>query len=161
MAGEDLVELRGRQQPAGHLLVIDAAFDQIFRRMAVGSVADVVHQRRDPHQPPLAAAGRGGEPSVALGRQRVVDPPRQVHGAEDVAEAAVLGAGEDQVGHAELADVAQTLHRPAVEQRRLQLVGADEAVDGVADREQGAASGRPEPGRSSTARSCCSRSRPG
>jgi hypothetical protein len=33
-------------------------------------------------------------------------------------------------------DVAQPLHRTAVDQRRFQPVGADEAVDGIAEREQ-------------------------
>jgi hypothetical protein len=59
-----------------------------------------------------------------------------VHGAQGVAEAAVLGAGEDQEGEAELMDEAQALHGAAVDQRRFQRVGADEAMDRVAQGEQ-------------------------
>ncbi len=86
-------------------------------------------------------AGAGGQQALALGAQGVVDPAGQVHGPEHVAEAAVLGAGEDQEGEAELVDEAQALHRPAVDQRGLQRVGADETVDRVAERQHGR--GRP------------------
>jgi hypothetical protein len=72
----------------------------------------------------------------ALGAQGVVEAAGQVHGADHVAEAAVLRPREDQEGEAELVDEAQALHRPAVDQRGLQRVGADEAVDRIADRQQ-------------------------
>ena len=83
------------------------------------------------------AARAAGQQPLALGAQGVVDPAGEVHGADHVAEAAVLGAGEDQEGEAELVDEAQPLHRPAVDQRGLQRIGADEAVDRIADGQHG------------------------
>src|SRR6202035_534726 len=50
---------------------------------------------------------------------------------------AVLGAGEDEEGEPQLVDEAEALDGPAGDQRRLQRIGADEAVDGVADRQHG------------------------
>ncbi|HEV8578491.1 MAG TPA: hypothetical protein VGX68_05355 [Thermoanaerobaculia bacterium] len=55
-----------------------------------------------------------------------------------MAEPAVLGAGEDQEGEAELVDETQALDRPAVDQRGLQRIGADEAVDRIAEGQRGA-----------------------
>ena len=65
-----------------------------------------------------------------------------MHGADHVAEAAVLGAGEDQEGEAELVDETQPLHRLAVDQRRLQRIGTDEAVHRIADRQHAGGGGR-------------------
>jgi hypothetical protein len=58
-----------------------------------------------------------------------------------VAEAAVLGAGEDQEGEAELVDEAQALDRTAVDQGGLQRVGTDEAVDRIAEGQRAGAVG--------------------
>ena len=102
--------------------------------MAIGCVADVVHQRGDAHQPPLAAVGSRRQQAAALGRQGVVDPARQVHGAEGMAEATVLGPGKDQKGQSELADEPQPLQGSTLDQSCLELVGADEAVDWIAKR---------------------------
>ena len=91
-------------------------------------------ERRDPHQAPLRAARIGVEERVVARCQRVVDPARQVHHAEHVGEAAVLGPGEDEIRRAELPHAAEPLQRSAVDQGALERVGADEAVDGIAER---------------------------
>ena len=120
MAREDLLDLGEREQAPGHLLVVDPPLEQLFGRVAERSVPHVVEEGGGAREPPLAAAGAGGEEPRALGAERVVDPAGEMHGAQHVAEAAVLGAGEDQEREAELVDEAQPLHRPAVDQRRLQ-----------------------------------------
>ncbi len=135
-ANDRRLDLRRAQQPPRHLLVIDAVLEQLLGRVAERRVADVVEQRRE--RATRRRSGLRGSAVEEVGRllgQRVVDPAGELHGAEDVAEAAVLGAGKDQVGEPELVDEAQALQRTAVDQRRLEVVGADEAVNRIAESE--------------------------
>src|SRR4051812_29003318 len=103
--------------------------------MAEGGMAEVVEEGRRPRQAALARRLARRQEPAAAGGEGVVGPAGEVHGTQDVAEPAVLGAREDEEGEAELMDGAQALQGPAVDQRRLERVGADEAVDGVAERE--------------------------
>jgi hypothetical protein len=127
--------------------VIEPFGEELLGRVAEGRVADVVEEGGGSHQPSRAALLARLEWAAAALRQGVKDPAGELHRAQAVAEAAVLGAGEDQEGQTELPDPAQPLQWPAVDQRRFQRVGADEAVDRIAEREGG--SGQPAglPGR--------------
>ena len=93
-------------------------------------VADVVQQRREP-QCHAVALGDLGEFAALL--ERGERQAREVVGAERVLEAGVGGAGIDEEGVAELADVAQALHRRGVEHRQRGLVEADVVPEGIAD----------------------------
>ena len=134
--------LVGGEQPRGHRLVVDAALEELFGRVAERRVPGVVEERREPHEPARPAALVGGEQLRALGEQGVEHPAGERHGAENVREAAVLGAGIDQEGEAELMNEAQALQRTAVDQRRFERVGFDEAVDRIAKGEHVAPAGR-------------------
>ena len=137
VAVEDGRDLVGREQPARHLLVVDAQLEAVLRRMAVGGVAEVVEQRGGAHQPPQPRPFVRRDQAGALVDQRVEHPAGEMHGAQHVREAAVLGAGVDQEGQAELVDPAQALERTAADERGLERVGVDEAVDRVAQPQLG------------------------
>src|SRR6185312_11446552 len=66
VSAEDLLDLLGAQQAAGHLLVVDAALEEILRRVAEGRVAKVVKQGGGAGDPPLGAMGPGGQQVLAL-----------------------------------------------------------------------------------------------
>ena len=134
---EDAADLVAGEQPPAHLLVVDSVLEQILGPVAERGVAEIVEQCGGPDQAAGARPGAGIERHLLGPRQGVVDTPGEVHRAEGVAEAAVLGAWEYEMGQAELANGTQALHRPGADQRRLQLVGFDEAVDGIAEGEVG------------------------
>ncbi len=113
----------------------EPVLEQLLGGVAERRVADVVEQRGQPHPPALGAARVGVEQVGRLLGQRVVDAAGELHRAQGVAEAAVLGAGEDQMGETELAHPAQTLERTRGEHRRLEVVGADVDVNRIAERE--------------------------
>ena len=134
---EDAADLVAGEQAPAHLLVVDPVLEQVFGPVAERGVAEVVEQGGSPDQAPGARPRPGVERHLVGPRQGVVDAPGEVHRAESVAEAAVLGAGEYEMGQAELPDLSQALHRPGPDQRGLQLVGFDEAVNGIAEGELG------------------------
>ena len=78
-----------------------------------GPVADVVEQGRAEH---LERSSTGIEAAVAEA-QPVEHAAGDVDDAQAVREAGVLGAVVDEVGEAELADPAQTLERPRLDER--------------------------------------------
>ena len=93
-------------------------------------MADVVQQRREPQRHAVALADLGELAPLLERRER---QPREVVGAQRVLEAGVGGAGIDEEGVAELADVAQALHRRGVEHGQRRLVEADVVPEGIAD----------------------------
>src|SRR6185436_16992168 len=97
----DLADLGEVEEAPGHLLMVDLLLEQLIGRVAERSVPDVVEEGGGARQPPLAAAGAGREEPLALGAEGVIDPAGEMHGAQHVAEAAVLGAGEDKEREAE------------------------------------------------------------
>ena len=93
-------------------------------------VADVVQQRGHADCQALLL-GRGAQlAQLVEGGQR---SPRQVIGAECVLETGVGGAGVDQEGMAELADVAEALNRGRVESKQRRVVDPDVVPERVAD----------------------------
>ena len=132
---EDCVDLLHVEKPPGHLLVIDLLLEELFGGVAEGGMPDIVHESRNPHLTPGTAPGIRLERAGALGGQGVVDPAGELHGAQNMAEAAVLGAGKDEVGEAELMYRAQPLDRLAVDQRLLERIGMDKAVYRIAKRD--------------------------
>ena len=134
---EDAADLVAGEQAPAHLLVVDSVLEQILGPVAERGVAEVVEQSGGPDQATGAPPRAGIERHLLGPRQGVVDAAGEVHRAEGVAEAAVLGAWEYEMGQAELADGTQALHRLGADQRRLQFVGLDEAVDGIAEGEDG------------------------
>ena len=131
MAPEDLLDLIEMEQPGGHVFVVDTVFEQIFGRVAKRRVPDIVQQSCGADEPALRALRVRLENLRILRRQRIVDLAGQLHRPENVAEAAVLGAGINEVRKAELMDRSQPLQRSAVDQRLLEPICVDEAVDGV------------------------------
>ena len=102
----------------------------LLQRVREGIVADVVQQRRHPYREALLRAG-GSELAQLL--QRREGPPGQVIGAERVLEAAVGGAGVDQEGVPDLADVAEALNGGGVEREQRGAVDPDVVPERVAD----------------------------
>ena len=138
MALEQRLNLVGGEEARRHRLVVDAALEELLGGVAERSVAGVVEERRESGEAPRPPALFRRQQARALAEQRVDHPAGERHRAEDVRKAAVLGAGIDQEGEAELVDEAQALLRPAVHQRRFEGVGLDEAVDRIAERQHGA-----------------------
>ena len=88
-----------------------------------------VHVSCETRAPPVTS-----EVGPRLLAELVHDALGQVVDAQRVGEAAVLGAGVDEPGQAELADAAQALHGARVEQVEHEaLVDAHDVVDRVAD----------------------------
>ena len=121
------------EKASRHLLVIDGVLEQAFGGMTEGCVSDVVQEGRGAHESALGRSPIRIEQSVTLGRHVVVEPAGEVHRAQYVAETAVFSAREDEPREAELMNESQPLERPAVDQSGLELVGADEAVNGVSE----------------------------
>ena len=130
-------DLVASEQAAGHLLVIDTDLETIFGGVAERCMTDVVKQRGGAHQPPRQGPLALGHQIGPLDEKGVEDAAGEVHGAESVAEAAVLGTRVDEEGEAELVDPAQSLHRPAADQSRLERIGVEKTVDRVAEAEHG------------------------
>ena len=77
VAGEDRLDLGAVEQPAGHLLVVDPAGEQVLGGVAERRVPEVVEERRGARQPPLGRAGRrrgAGRRSWSRGRRRPSPP---------------------------------------------------------------------------------------
>ena len=71
---------------------------------------------------------------VTLATQQLYGTPHEVHGAEAVCEARVVGSRIHQVGHADLLDAPKPLEIGVLDDVEMQLVGdADEAIDGVVE----------------------------
>jgi len=92
-------------------------------------VADVVQQRRELEARPIGGIESGVTRFFQLGE----DASRQMICAERVLEAAVGGAGVDEEGVAELADVTEPLHGRGVDHRERFGVEPDVVPERVAD----------------------------
>ena len=114
----------------GHAERLVGGEARLLQRVGEGIVPDVVEQ--------------GGEPDreTVVGRHVLELAPflqaregaaRQVVGAEGVLEPGVGGAGIDEEGVADLADVAQPLHRRRVQREERGAVEADVVPEGIAD----------------------------
>src|SRR5688572_26459008 len=64
---------------------------------------------------------------------RIERSPCEIHDSERMLEAPMRGSGIDLIGHRQLMNVLEPLNRWAVHQLPLQVVEADESVDGAAD----------------------------
>ena len=87
----------------------------LLERVGEGVVADVVQQGGEPDGEAVLSATRRQLAPLLEGGER---PAGQVVGAEGVLEAGVGGAGIDEEGVAELADVAEALDGRGVERER-------------------------------------------
>jgi hypothetical protein len=121
VGGEHTRDLPGLDQQERHVLVRYAALARVRER----GVAEVVQERRDPHQL--------GVPDPSRPRERRSEQARHVTRAHAVHEPAVLGAGVHEVGQAELFDTAKALKGAGVDERGLDRAEVDEAVNGIAD----------------------------
>lgn len=93
-----------------------------FKRVGEGSVADVVEE------------GGGGEGLAVVGEvEDVAELGHDGGGAEAVFEAGVVGAGEDELGEAELFDEVEALDFWCLEEFEENAADFGVAVDGVAD----------------------------
>ena len=114
--------------------MVDVLLEETLRRVAEWRVADVVDQGRGADGAAVDAAGGGLQKAWLFGRQRVVDPAGEVHGAQHVAKTAVLGARKNQVRKPELMNRAQPLDGPRADQGLFEGIGVDKAVDRIAVR---------------------------
>ena len=94
----------------------------LLQRMGERVVADVVQQRGEADRDAVVL-GDAGQLAPLL--QRRQGAPGQVVGAERVLEAGVGGAGIDQEGVPDLADVAQALNGRGVEGQQRRAVESD------------------------------------
>ncbi len=92
--------------------------------VAERSVPDVVEEGGGGHR----ARGAGIEPELGA------ESAGEVHRPERVLEAGVVRAGVDEIGEAELPDLAEALEERRVQEREQRRLNLDIAVDRVADR---------------------------
>ena len=102
----------------------------LFERVGEGIVANVVQEGRQPHR---EAVFVGDPAELAVLLERGEGAARQVIGAERVLETGMGGAGIDEEGVTDLADVAESLDRRRVEREQRRPVEADVVPEGVAD----------------------------
>ena len=121
----------------GPRLVVRRARDRVLEEVRERAVADVVEERGG--EGVARALGRDLLPEREVAVDRAEAREEQLHherGADGVREARVLGAGEGERRHAELADAAQALHLGRVDEARddalLLRLERDEAVHRVA-----------------------------
>ena len=103
--------------------------DAVFQGVREGTVAAVVKQDGD---------GGGFKflirNHIALAAQQMDGASHQVHGAEAVGKACMVGARIHQVGHADLFDAPKPLEIRVFDDVEMQFVGdADEAINRIVE----------------------------